>query len=45
MDLLDVGPFVTAITDPSYQPLADINEDGSDDLLDVAPFVDLLIGG
>ena len=45
VDLLDVGPFVAAITNASFQPKADINQDGSDDLLDVALFVDLLVGG
>lgn len=43
--LLDVGPFVAAISDGSPNPAADINCDGMVDLLDVGPFVDLLSGG
>lgn len=43
--LLDVGPFVDAITSSEFNPKADINGDGTDDLLDVGPFVSLLDGG
>lgn len=45
IDLLDVTPFVDAITVGSAQCEADVNADGSVDLLDVAPFVELLTGG
>lgn len=43
--LLDVGPFVTAITDGMFLCTGDVNEDGIVDLLDVQPFVSLLTGG
>ena len=42
VNLLDVDPFVTAVSNGTYIAQADINEDGSVDLLDVAPFIDLL---
>ncbi len=42
VDLLDVAPFVDALTNGDYVEAADINGDGQLDLLDVAPFVDLL---
>jgi len=45
VDLLDVTPFVNAVTGGTFQCEADINEDGSVNLLDVTPFVDLLTGG
>ena len=53
VDLLDVGPFVLALTDPvGYQAnfpdcdinLGDTNADGEINLLDVGPFVDILTG-
>ncbi len=44
IDLLDVQPFVTAITG-EFVCEADINQDGVVDLLDVQPFVALLTGG
>lgn len=44
IDLLDVQPFVSAITDPSYDFAADMNGDGADNLLDVFFFVHVLIG-
>ena len=44
VDLLDVTPFVDAVTAGTNNPAADINQDGAVDLLDVAPFVALLIG-
>jgi len=44
VNLLDVAPFVDAVTDGTYVAAADINQDGSVDLLDVAPFVNLLSG-
>ena len=44
VDLLDVSPFVDAISSGDYQVEADMNEDGSVDLLDVSPFVDVLSG-
>ena len=45
IDLLDVGPFVDALSIGSTQCEADINNDGSVDLLDVGPFIALLGGG
>ena len=45
VNLLDVGPFVSAISGGSSQCEADVNVDGSVDLLDVGPFVELLSGG
>lgn len=44
IDLLDVGPFVNAITGGVFEAKADINQDGVVSLLDVQPFVDLLAG-
>lgn len=44
VDLLDVGPFVDAVTSGEFNTKADINSDGAVDLLDVSPFVDLLTG-
>lgn len=44
VNLLDVAPFVDAISGGNFQAEADINQDGTVDLLDVAPFVDILIG-
>ena len=43
VDLLDVGPFVDAITG-MFVPEADINMDGVVNLLDVGLFVDILTG-
>ena len=45
VDLLDVAPFVAALSGGGFICEADINEDGFVDLLDVAPFVALLSGG
>lgn len=44
VNLLDVVPFVDAVTTGTYIPEADINGDGVVNLLDVAPFIDLLSG-
>ena len=44
VNLLDVGPFVDAITTGTFSLEADINGDGLVNLLDVGPFVDLLTG-
>ena len=44
VDLLDVAPFVAAISSGEYIEQADINQDGSVDLLDVSAFIDLLAG-
>lgn len=44
VDLLDVGPFVDAVSGKNPNDGADINEDGVVNLLDVQPFVDLLAG-
>ena len=45
VDLLDVGPFVMAISSGVFDPKADIDQNGNLDLLDVTPFVELLAGG
>ena len=45
VDLLDVGPFVDALTSSEFFPKADINHDGVVNLLDIEPFVELLTGG
>ena len=45
VDLLDVGPFVDAVTNGVFNSKADINGDSSVDLLDVGPFVALISGG
>ena len=42
VDLLDVAPFVDALTSGLFDPKADINQYGMVDLLDVGPFVELL---
>ena len=42
INLLDVQPFVEAISDGTFLPAADINQDGAVNLLDVGPFVELL---
>ena len=44
VNLLDVGPFVDAISTATFIIQADINQDGVVNLLDVGPFVDLLTG-
>ncbi|MEM9410332.1 MAG: hypothetical protein AAGA30_04420 [Planctomycetota bacterium] len=44
VDLLDVAPFVDAVSNQVYDFKADANSDGEDNLLDVAPFVALLGG-
>ena len=45
INLLDVGPFVTVLTNGEFQAEADVNCDGEVNLLDVGPFVELLSGG
>ena len=45
INLLDVGPFVDAVSNGTFLCEADVNEDGNVDLLDVGPFVLLLSGG
>ena len=44
INLLDVAPFIDAISNGKFIPQADINQDGSVNLLDVAPFIELLNG-
>lgn len=44
IDLLDVGPFVDAISSPEFVPAADVNCDGAVNLLDIQPFVALITG-
>ena len=45
VSLLDVAPFVDAISKGTFIDKADINQDGFVNLLDVDPFVALLSGG
>lgn len=45
VNLLDVAPFVEAVSTGIFSVKSDINEDGFVNLLDVQPFVDLLAGG
>ena len=42
INLLDVGPFIDAISSSSYFEAADVNCDRLVNLLDVGPFIDLL---
>ena len=44
VNLLDVAPFVDALSSGTYIPAADINMDGEVNLLDVGPFVALISG-
>lgn len=53
VDLTDVGPFITALTDPDEYKRqfpdcdinnGDLNADGSVNLTDVEPFIELLLG-
>ena len=44
VNLLDVSPFIDALTSSEFIPEADTNCDGEVNLLDVASFVDLLNG-
>ena len=43
--LLDVQPFVDAISTGVFSCAGDVNQDGVVDLLDVQPFVNILTGG
>ena len=45
VNLLDVGPFVEALSSGSSNLLLDMNQDGEFNLLDVNGFVDALSGG
>ena len=45
VNLLDVAPFVDAISSGNYNAKADCNQDGSVNLLDVDPFIAILSGG
>ena len=45
VNLLDVGPFIDALSAGNYVCEADVNQDGSLNLLDVDPFIVLLNGG
>jgi hypothetical protein len=44
INLLDVAPFVEALSNGTCEPAADVNLDGSVNLLDVDSFIELLIG-
>lgn len=45
VNLLDVAPFIDAISAGTYIPEADVNQDGAVNLLDVSPFIEILAGG
>ena len=45
INLLDIEPFVTLLTNGDFQAEADINQDGLVNLLDIEGFVDLLSAG
>ena len=45
VNLLDIGPFVAAVSSGQFNPKADMNGDGLVNLLDVSGFVDVLSGG
>ena len=45
INLLDVAPFIDAISTGTFSEKADVNQDGTVNLLDVAPFIDLLSSG
>ena len=45
INLLDVGPFIDALSGGPFNPKADVNGDNAVNLLDVGPFIDLLSGG
>ena len=45
VNLLDVDPFIDAISSGEYNAKADINQDGVVNLLDVDPFIAILSGG
>ncbi len=40
-----LAPFVDLLTNGEFQAEADVNQDGEVELLDVAPFLDLMAGG
>ena len=42
---MDVGPFVELLISGDFACEADIDGNGTVDLLDVTPFVDVLAGG
>ena len=44
VDLLDVSPFVDALSSGEFVAKADVNQDGAVNLLDVSPFIELLSG-
>ena len=44
LNLLDVTPFVEAVSNGVLDPKADMNQDGADNLLDVVPFIDAIAG-
>ena len=44
VNLLDVGPFIDALTNGLFIDEADMNRDGAVNLLDVSFFVDALAG-
>ena len=45
VNLLDVGPFVEAVSSGEFNAKADMNQDGSVNLLDVSGFIEVLSAG
>lgn len=44
VDLLDIAPFIQALTSNSFIEQADLNQDGTVNFLDIAPFIAVLTG-
>ena len=44
-DFLDISPFITLLSNSTFQVEADINLDGTVDFLDISPFIALLASG
>ena len=45
VNLLDVGPFISLLSNGEFSPKADFNQNGVVNLLDVQPFITVLSGG
>ena len=45
VDFLDISPFITLLSDATFQFEADMNEDGAVNFLDIAPFIEALTEG
>ena len=42
VDFLDIGPFVSVLSNGDFLAQADTNEDGVVDFLDIGPFIAIL---